>query len=135
MGTWVPLVTTRTDRQTVRTRQLASHQEVVMTAVERRTAFRRTRRTAAGVGGALLLTFLLTDPGSAAPGVAQEAFDNGTGSALAIGYKANPTNGNLSFGVTAGEAISGHQNTGATGQSRAINLGVIGITLAGEGCD
>jgi hypothetical protein len=89
-----------------------------------------------GVSCAVLLTFLLTDPGSASPGaLAQEAFDNGTGSALALGYKANPTNGNLSFGVTAGESISGHQNTAATGQSRAINLGVIGITLAGEGCD
>ena len=107
-----------------------------MTALERRMAFRRTRRTAAGVGCAVLLTFLLTDPGSASPGApTQEAFDNGTGSALALGYKANPTNGNLSFGVTAGESLSGHQNTAATGQSRAINLGVIGLTLAGEGCD
>ncbi len=106
-----------------------------MTAVERRASYRRTRRTAAGVGSAFLLTFLLTDPGSAAPNAAQDAFDNGTGSAIALGYKANPTNGNLSFGITAGESVSGHQNTAATGQARAINLGVIGVTLAGEGCD
>src|SRR5688500_17543631 len=104
-----------------------------MTAVERRAAFRRTRRTAAGVGAAVVLTFLATDPGAAAPG--QESFDKGTGSAIALGYKANPTNGNLSFGVTAGESVAGHQNTGATGQAKAINLGVIGVTLAGEGCD
>ena len=108
-----------------------------MTAVERRTAFRRTRRTAVGVGCAALLTFLLTEPGSAAPDTAAAAagFNNGTGSAIALGYKANPTNGNLSFGITSGESVSGHQNTGATGQARAINLGVIGVTLAGEGCD
>ena len=106
-----------------------------MTAVDRRAAFRRTRRTAAGVGAAFLLTLLLTDPGGAAPGAAQDGFDNGVGSAIALGYKANPTNGNLSFGITFGESVAGHQNTAATGQARAINLGVIGVTLAGEGCD
>ena len=108
-----------------------------MTAVERRTAFRRTRRTAVGVGCAVLLSFFLTEPGAAAPDAPSAAaeFNNGTGSAIALGYKANPTNGNLSFGVTAAESVSGHQNTAATGQSKAINLGVIGVTLAGEGCD
>ena len=107
-----------------------------MTAVERRTAFRRTRRTAVGVGCAVVLSLFLTEPGAAAPeSPAAAEFNKGTGSAVALGYKANPTNGNLSFGITAGESIAGHQNTGATGQSRAINLGVIGVTLAGEGCD
>jgi hypothetical protein len=107
-----------------------------MTAVDRRTAFRRTRRTAVGIGVAALVTLFLTEPGAAAPEApAQESFNNGTGSAIALGYKANPTNGNLSFGITTGESIAGHQNTAATGQSRAINLGVIGVTLAGEGCD
>jgi hypothetical protein len=76
---------------------------------------------------------VITDPGSAA--VQQAPFSNGTGSATALGYRVNPTNGNLSFGITAGESVAGHQNTAATGQSRAINLGVIGVTLAGEGCD
>ncbi|MGV3760786.1 MAG: hypothetical protein ACO1PW_14770, partial [Actinomycetota bacterium] len=99
--------------------------------------FRRTRRTAAAVGAASLLTFLATDPGSAAPAApAQDgAFNAGTGTAIALGYKVNPTQGNLSFGITAGESVAGHQNTAATGQARAINLGVIGVTLAGEGCD
>jgi hypothetical protein len=88
------------------------------------------------VAGAALLTLFLTEPGAAAPdAAAQQAFNGGTGSATALGYKANPTNGNLSFGITAAESVAGHQNTGATGQSRAINLGVIGVTLAGEGCD
>ena len=107
-----------------------------MRSAERRTGFRRTRRTAAGVGCAVLLTFFLTEPGAAAPDTPAAAeFNKGTGSAIALGYKANPTNGNLSFGITAAESVAGHQNTGATGQSRAINLGVIGVTLAGEGCD
>ena len=108
-----------------------------MTAVDRRASFRRTRRTAVGVVGAALLTFVFTSPGSAAPDSATQdsGFNNGTGSAIALGYKANPTNGNLSFGITAGESVTGHQNTAATAQSRAINMGVIGVTLAGEGCD
>jgi hypothetical protein len=115
----------------------STYREGLMTAVDRRTAFRRTRRTAVGVGCAVLLSFVLTKPGGAAPDSAaqRQSFNNGTGSALALGYKANPTNGNLSFGITAGESVAGHQNTGATGQARAINLGVIGVTLAGEGCD
>lgn len=100
---------------------------------KRQTFFRRTRQTALAVAGVMLATFLATSPGSAAP--QQEAFNNGTGSATALGYKANPTNGNLSFGITTGESLAAHQNTGATGQSRAVNTGVIGVTLAGEGCD
>ncbi|MFL6204678.1 MAG: hypothetical protein ACJ739_04955 [Acidimicrobiales bacterium] len=107
-----------------------------MTAVERRTAFRRTRRTAVGIGCAVLVSFFLTEPGAAAPDApAAAGFNNGTGSAIALGYKANPTNGNLSFGITAGESVAGHQNTAATGQAAAIDMGVIGVTLAGEGCD
>ncbi|MFP5256126.1 MAG: hypothetical protein ACLGI8_09780 [Acidimicrobiia bacterium] len=99
--------------------------------------FRRTRRTAAAVGAVTLLTFLGTDPGSAAQGAPSQdgAFNAGTGNAIALGYKVNPVNGNLSFGITAGESVAGHQNTAATGQARAINLGVIGVTLAGKGCD
>lgn len=99
--------------------------------------YRRTKRTAVAVVAAALAVVLLTDPGSAAPATTAAAadFNPGTGSATALGYKVNPTNGNLSFGITVGESIAGHQNTAATGQSRAINTGVIGVTLAGEACD
>lgn len=107
-----------------------------MRSRERRQGYRRTRYTAVGVGCVALLSFVAMEPASPTPGApAQETFNNGTGSALAFGYKVNPVNGGLSFGITAGESVSGHQNTGATGQARAINLGVIGVTLAGEGCD
>ncbi|MGH9085804.1 MAG: hypothetical protein ACRDYW_10160, partial [Acidimicrobiales bacterium] len=99
-----------------------------------RSGYRRTKRAALVVAATALAVGLATEPGLAAPG-AEETFNNGTGTAVALGYKVNPTNGNLSFGITAGEAIAGHQNTAATGQSRAINLGVIGVTLAGEACD
>ncbi len=98
-----------------------------------RTTYRRTRRTALAVASAALLVAIAPARGSASPD--STPFNSGTGSAIALGYKVNPTNGNLSFGVTVGESIAGHQNTAATGQSRAINLGVIGVTLAGEGCD
>lgn len=107
-----------------------------MGAAERRRAFRRTRRTAVGVGCAALLTFVATEPGAAAPEArAQQAFSPGLGNAVALGYKVNPAFGGLSFGITAGESVAGHQNTAAQGQSKAVNLGVIGTTLAGEGCD
>ncbi len=45
-----------------------------------------------------------------------------------------PINGGLSFGVV-GESLAGHQNTVASAESWAASLGVIGITLAGEGCN
>lgn len=101
---------------------------------ETRSTYRRTRRAALAVASAALAVALATEPGAAAS-LEATPFNNGTGSATAFGYKINPTNGNLSFGVTVGESISGHQNTAATGQSRAINAGVIGATLAGEACD
>ena len=79
------------------------------------------------------LTFAVTAPGQ--PRRARPtAFSPGTGSAIALVYKVNPLFGNLSFGITAGESVAGHQNTAASAQSKAINLGVIGVTLAGEGC-
>lgn len=108
-----------------------------MRAGDRATSFRRTRRTAIAVGVACALTFVATDPGAAAPGApAQETpFNPGTGNAVAIAYKVNPVFGKLSFGITVGEAIAGHQNTGATGQAQSINLGVIGVALGGEGCN
>ncbi len=65
----------------------------------------------------------------------QTAVDPGTGNAYAQGYKIDPRSGQLSFGITYGMALAGHQNTVAIGESRSVDLGVIGTTLAGEGCD
>src|SRR3546814_18952859 len=88
--------------------------------------YRRTRRTALAVGSVTLATFLATSPGSAAPRQA-EPFNAGTGSATPIGYKVNPTNGNLSFGIPAGESVGGHQNTGGPGQSRPLHPRGLGL--------
>jgi hypothetical protein len=98
-----------------------------------RRAFRRTARVAIGVVAVVATTVAVTSPGGAAP-AADAPFGPGTGSAIALAYKVNPIFGNLSFGITAGESVAGHQNSGASAQSKAINLGVIGVTLAGEGC-
>ncbi|MDQ2649922.1 MAG: hypothetical protein M3Z03_10230 [Actinomycetota bacterium] len=100
-----------------------------------RPAFRRTRRRAALVTTGFV-TFAALTGTVAQPGGAQDApFGAGTGNAIAIAYKVNPVFGNLSFGITAGESVAGHQNTGSQAQSKAVNLGVIGVTLAGEGCN
>lgn len=94
------------------------------------TPSRRTRLIGLGALIALAATFTLSAPASSA-----EPFNKGTGTATALGYKVNPLFGNLSFGITAGVAIAGHQNTVAQGISKVFDLGVIGLTLAGEGCD
>lgn len=72
---------------------------------------------------------------SSGPASGQAAVEPGTGSAYAQGYKIDPRSGRLSFGLTYGIALAGHQNTVAVGEARSLDLGVIGTTLAGEGCD
>src|SRR5689334_16499553 len=98
----------------------------------RRAPYRRTVKVGIGAVTATLLTLAITSPGGATP--AQDSggqpFGNGQGGAIALVYKANPIFGNLSFGMTVGESVAGHQNTAATGQSQSIDLGVIGVTLA-----
>ncbi len=94
------------------------------------TGFRRT--LAVGVVWlAAMAALLVTSP--AASG--QEAVAPGRGQAIAQGVKVDPRTGQLSFGITYGLAIAGHQNTVAIGEARSADLGVIGTTLAGEGCD
>lgn len=103
----------------------------------RRSTWRRTRWTAAAVATALGAT-LASGIGttSAAPASQQpDAFNKGTGQAIAQTYRLDPVAGGLSFGVGIGEALAAHQNQVATAEARAINLGVIGVTLAGDACD
>lgn len=101
-----------------------------------RSAFRRTGRTALAVGAVAAITMVAVEPGAAAPSApAQEAFNKGTGSAEANSIKVEPVAGGLSFGVGIGQALAGHQNTVGQAESRAFDLGVIGVTLAGQGCD
>ncbi len=94
-------------------------------------AFRRT--AAIGAVWALGMGVLIAT-GPAASGETPSV-EPGLGSAYAQGYKIDPRSGGLSFGITYGLSLAGHQNTVAVGESRSVDLGVIGTTLAGEGCD
>lgn len=93
------------------------------------TAFRRT--LAAGVVWMAAMGGLFASSPSAS---GQEAVEPGRGNAYAQGVKVDPRTGRLSFGITYGMALSGHQNTISLAESRSVDLGVIGTTLAGEGC-
>jgi hypothetical protein len=95
--------------------------------------YKRTGFAALGAAFAVTATFLAL-PGSTA-GAATAPLEPGQGTALAQTVKVDPRSGNLSIGITFGISIAGHQNTVAQASSQAINLGVIGTTLAGEGCD
>lgn len=93
-------------------------------------AFRRT--AAIGAVWAVAMTGLVATSSSAS---GQTAVEPGVGTAYAQGYKIDPRSGRLSFGITYGLALAGHQNNVAVGEARSVDLGVIGTTLAGEGCD
>lgn len=96
--------------------------------------FRRTAVASVAVAGAFGAAASI----GAAPAGGQTAapsFNKGTGSAIAESIRLDPVAGGLSFGIGIGESLAGHQNTGATAESRAANLGVIGTTMAAEGCD
>src|SRR6266508_1842502 len=99
-----------------------------------RGSFRRTRWAAVGAFGALAATFALGGQSAASP--AQTAdLKPGVGLAIAETEKLDPRAGGLSLGITAGRSIAGHQNTVAQASSQALDYGVIGSTLAAEGCD
>jgi hypothetical protein len=101
-----------------------------------RSAFRRTKRTALAVAAVVAVTVVATDPGAAAPSApSQTPFNKGTGTAEANSIKVDPVAGGLSFGIGIGQALAGHQNTVGQAESRAYDLGVIGVTMAGQGCD
>ena len=92
-------------------------------------AFKRT--LAMGAVWAVAMGGLLATSPSAS---GQEAVEPGLGSAYAQGVKVDPRSGRLSFGITYGLALAGHQNKVAVAEARSVDLGVIGTTLAGEGC-
>src|SRR3954469_2566700 len=93
--------------------------------------FRRTRIVGLATLGACALTVFAT--GSPASG--DPAIQPGRGMALGETIKANPRAGSLSLGITNGRSIAGHQNTVAQASSQAFDYGIIGTTMAAEGCD
>jgi hypothetical protein len=96
--------------------------------------YRRTRRAAIATFGVMAVTFFATGPtASGAP--AQAEVKPGRGLALAETEKVDPRTGSLSFAITTGRSIAGHQNTVAQASSQAFDYGVIGSTAAAEGCD
>src|SRR5205085_7726721 len=60
---------------------------------------------------------------------------SGTATAIATSYKLNPTAAGLSIGIGFGVSLSDYTNQVARAESRGIDLGIIGTTLAAEGCD
>jgi hypothetical protein len=101
-------------------------------AILRSKAFRRTRWAAAAGLAAIAATATLPAPSA---GAADAPVEPGQGSSIAQTWKIDPKAGGLSIGVTFGQALAGHQNTVAKAASQAINLGVVGTTLAAPGCD
>ncbi|MEY2418187.1 MAG: hypothetical protein QOG90_867 [Actinomycetota bacterium] len=97
--------------------------------------YSRTAIAACGVGAAVLAA-ALTGPGVApalagTPATQQTA---GTASATATSYKINPTEASLSIGITFGISLAGYTNQVSQAESRGIDLGIIGTTLAAQGC-
>src|SRR3546814_11318411 len=64
----------------------------------------------------------------------QEAVANGTAKATARVARVAPGVGSLSLAIRAGIAVSDLQNNVAQSEAQAIDLGLIGTTLASEGC-
>jgi hypothetical protein len=98
--------------------------------------FSRIAIAACGVGAAVLVA-AVASPGVAPAIAGTPATDKtaGTASATATSYKVNPTTASLSIGVTFGISLAGYTNQVAQAESRGIDLGIIGTTLAAQGCD
>jgi hypothetical protein len=84
---------------------------------------------------ALTGVILLTSSAASSETSGAPAFTNGTAAASAYSVKVNPTAAALSIGVTFGTSLAGYTNEVAKAESRGIDLGIIGTTLAGAGCD
>lgn len=96
-----------------------------------RRPFSRTAIAACGVS-ATLLSVALSSPARA--GEAATDKTAGNASAIATSYKINPTEASLSIGVTFGISLAGYTNQVSQAESRGIDLGIIGSTLAAQGC-
>src|SRR4051794_17682155 len=96
--------------------------------------YRRTLAAGLVVVAVSSTAVLLTDGvGVAAPAAGDAS--NGMASAIATSYKVNPTASALSIGITFGTSLADYTNQSARAESRGIDLGIIGTTLAAEGCD
>lgn len=96
---------------------------------------RRTSRRIALVG-ALAVTAGVTVPALlVTPADAADEFIPGSATALAQGVQLAPATGGLNYAITQGVAIGGYEGSQGKAQSQTLDLGIIGTTLTGEGCD
>ena len=97
--------------------------------------WRRAAHRSGAVLVALALGMVLTTDPAGSQATPPGAFSNGQASATSQAVKVNPTAAALSIGITFGIALAGYQNEVAKAEARGIDLGIIGTTLAAEGCD
>src|SRR4051794_12063583 len=101
--------------------------------------YQRTKFGALCAAGVMAITFVAGQgSGAAAPAAptapAEGGVAPGQGMAIAQTDRVDPRSGGLSIGITFGISIAAHQNQVAQASSQALDLGVIGTTLASEGC-
>lgn len=89
----------------------------------------RRSRFAAVVGATLTLLIWLSPTGRAA-----EEVVSGSGDAQASVLRVGPTAGGLQVAVTFGQSLADYQGDVARGQSRVVDLGVLGLVLTAESC-
>lgn len=98
-------------------------------------SFRRTAIAAGVVGLAVIATAVTGPIESAGAGTPATTATAGQASAIAQSYKVDPRTAALSLGISFGVSLAGYTNNVAQAESRGIDLGIIGSTLAAEGCD
>ena len=97
---------------------------------------RRRRRLVGALSVTLLTGGLATVPASASVANADSgAFIRGSATALAQAIQIAPATGGLNYAITSGIAIGGYSDEQGQAQAQTLDLGVIGTTLAAEGCD
>lgn len=98
----------------------------------------RHRNTALAAAVALAAVLAAASPATSGAAAADPAGGDGmpgTALATAQALKLNPTFASLSLGITVGFSAADYTNRVARAESRALDLGQIGATLAAEGCD
>lgn len=91
--------------------------------------YRRTTRVAA-LSGAVLAAAAL-----ALPAAADEEFVPGSGDAHGIVARFGPTTGGLSLSSRFGLSLADYRVTFGRGQSQAVDMGAVALSLTSEGCD
>lgn len=88
-----------------------------------------SRIAAVAAAGAVALTLV------AWPARSGEEFVLGSGDVKSQFLAVSPETAGLSVGVVVGETLADYSNDVARAQSRAVNMGVIGVTATAEKCD